>query len=26
VIGATVLGATLGLALDRWKSGPNSSR
>src|SRR6267143_2678690 len=26
VIGATVLGATLGLALERWKSGPNSSR
>jgi len=26
VIGATVLGATLGLSLERWKSGPKSSR
>ncbi len=26
VLGATVLGATLGFALERWKSGPTSSR
>jgi predicted branched-subunit amino acid permease len=26
VILATALGATLGLALERWKSAPNSSR